>query len=75
MQGEIKLFGSVSAALALCSKGIIIWREGSKSVSLQSTPGFYVKPMIFDEEVAVSSDDNLPCSLLMSLSNSACRAL
>lgn len=31
--------------------------------------------MIFDEEVAVSSDDNLPCSLLMSSSDSACRAL
>lgn len=31
--------------------------------------------MIFDEEVAVSSDDNLPCSLLMSSSGSACRAL
>lgn len=31
--------------------------------------------MIFDEEVAVSSDDNLPCSLLMSLSDSACRVL
>lgn len=31
--------------------------------------------MIFDEEVAISSDNNLLCSLFISLSNSACRAL
>lgn len=31
--------------------------------------------MIFDEEVAVSSNDNLPCALPVSLSNSAGRAL
>lgn len=31
--------------------------------------------MIFDEEVAISSDNNLLCSLLISLSNSACRTL